>query len=346
MNYKLNRREFIALSATSLMGLAFAPYRLDGSISEDSMDLGRICIESVSIHSQPSDESKILYQRYRDELIHLYYEVISDDGPDYNPLWYRVWGGYVHSSRIQRVFFRTNATEYNIPESGVLAEVTVPVTQTMRKTTVYGWQPIYRLYYESTHWVVGLEDGPDGKPWYKVMDELLDIPYLVATEHLRLIPPEEYAPIASHIPFGKKRVEVKLSTQMLTAYEEDQIVLQTKIASGIPQAKVPHGSIPTKTPTGNFNVYSKMPSKHMGDGIVTADIDAYELPGVPWVSFFAPHGVAFHGTYWHNNYGITMSHGCVNMKTDEAKWLFRWLDFRAEANTVETTGFGTQVIVS
>ncbi len=63
----------------------------------------------------------------------------------------------------------------------------------------------------------------------------------------------------------------------------------------------------------------------MGDGNLTSDIEAYELPGVPWTSFFEPEtGVAFHGTYWHNNFGIPMSHGCVNMRTHEAKWLFRW----------------------
>jgi hypothetical protein len=346
MNFKINRREFLSLSAISLAGLAFSPYRLDGSLSADSMDLGRICIESVSIYDKPSDKSKILYQRYRDELIHLYYEEISDDGPDYNPLWYRVWGGYIHSAHIQRVYYRENVIQYDIPETGILAEITVPVSQTMRYTTVFGWQPIYRLYYGSTHWVVGIENGPDGKPWYKIMDELLDIPYLVQANHLRLIPPEEYAPIATDVPFGQKRVEVKLGMQMLTAYQSDKIVLQTRIASGIPQATVPEGTVPTKTPTGTFNVFSKMPSKHMGDGNVTDDINAYELPGVPWTSFFAPNGVAFHGTYWHNNFGITMSHGCVNMKIEEAKWLFRWLDFPAEPNKIETTGYGTQVIVS
>jgi hypothetical protein len=345
MAYKMDRRRFLSLSASSLAGIAFLPFNLDGLSNEDNLDLGRICIESVSIYSQPSDKSEIVYTRYRDELIHLYYEVISDDGPDYNPLWYRVWGGYIHSARIQRVLFRTNPIQYDIPETGYLAEITVPVSQTMRYTKVFGWQAVYRLYYESTHWVVGIEKGPDGNMWYKVMDELLDIPYLVQAEHLRLIPPEEYTPIATDVPFGKKRVEVKLGMQTLTAYEDDKVVLATKIASGISN----RGSaedVPTQTPTGTFNINSKMPSKHMGDGIITNDISAYELPGVPWTSFFAPNGVAFHGTYWHNNFGIQMSHGCINMKTAEAKWLYRWLDFPAEANKIETTGYGTQVIVS
>ena len=41
---------------------------------------------------------------------------------------------------------------------------------------------------------------------------------------------------------------------------------------------------------------------------------AYELPGVPWVSYFTGNGVAFHGTYWHDNFGSPTSHGCLNMR--------------------------------
>jgi hypothetical protein len=346
MANKMNRREFLTLSGISLAGLAFAPYRKEMNGDDDQMDLGRVCIESVSIYSQPSDKSEIRYQRYRNELVHLYYEVISEDGPDYNPKWYRVWGGYVHSARIQKVHFRTNPVVYDIPEDGVLAELTVPVSQIIRDTLVYGWQPLYRLYYGSVHWVQGVETGPDGQPWYKVFDELLDIPYLVKAEHLRLIAPEEYSPIATEVPFQEKRIEVKLATQMLYAYEYDKLIFQTKIASGVPQREVPPGTVPTKTPTGTFNIESKKPSAHMGDGKITDDITAYELPGIPWVSFFAPHGVAFHGTYWHDNYGTPMSHGCINMKSDEALWLYRWSDFKAKDGKIETTGYGTQVIVS
>jgi lipoprotein-anchoring transpeptidase ErfK/SrfK len=69
----------------------------------------------------------------------------------------------------------------------------------------------------------------------------------------------------------------------------------------------------------------------MGNGELTSDPEAYELPGVPWVSYFHKTGVAFHGTYWHDNFGRMMSHGCVNMRPDEAKWLFRW--------TMPSTGF-------
>ena len=49
----------------------------------------------------------------------------------------------------------------------------------------------------------------------------------------------------------------------------------------------------------------------------------YSLPNVEWVSYFVK-SYAIHGTYWHNNFGTPMSHGCVNMRVREAKWLFNW----------------------
>ena len=82
--------------------------------------------------------------------------------------------------------------------------------------------------------------------------------------------------------------------------------MKTKVSTGIPDRRTDPEIIPTDTPTGEFHVYSKMPSKHMGDGQITSDLEAYELPGVPWTTFFAQNGVALHGTYlahqfWHDH---------------------------------------------
>jgi len=50
----------------------------------------------------------------------------------------------------------------------------------------------------------------------------------------------------------------------------------------------------------------------------------YEEFAVSWTSIFATGGVAIHSTYWHNNYGEKLSHGCVNADPDVAKFVFRW----------------------
>ena len=90
-----------------------------------------------------------------------------------------------------------------------------------------------------------------------------------------------------------------------------------------------------------------MPSKHMGASALAGEVDdTRALPGVPWTSFFADGGYAIHGTYWHNNFGVQMSRGCINLRNEDAKWLFRWMTPQSPPSEVETRGYGTQVIVS
>ena len=314
---------------------------------DDDFDLrilGRVANSQISLYSLPRDDARIIKQLYRDELVNIYAELTPPTGPAWNPLWYRVWGGFIHSANVQKVEIRHNPVISEIREEGQLAEVTVPYTQTMRFTRYEGWLPLYRLYYQTTHWVTGLDEGPDGGPWYELTDELGGTKYHVPAQHLRFIPDEELAPISPDVPFEDKRVEVDLKQQTLTAYERDEIVLFTKISSGVKSAIVTNG-LPTETPTGQFNIYSKMPSKHMGEGRLTDNLEDYELVGVPWTAFFFQGGYALHGTYWHNNFGVPMSRGCVNMRVEDAKWLFRWTLPVTEPETVEKTGFGTQVVI-
>lgn len=348
-NRKLSRRDFLKLGALSLGALgslAFRPLDVWGD-ADPGARLGRVALyPSVSVYSQPNDKSTIVAQRYRDELLNLYYEVRPETGPDYNPLWYRVWQGYVHSAHIEEVKVNLNQPLESVPEKGQLVEVTVPYTQSLRYSRYQGWMEFYRLYYGSLHWVVGIDEGPDGEPWYRVKDELLEIEYQVPAIHMRPVLPEEFSPLSPDVPPEDKRIEVSLGRQMMTAYENDKIVFQTKVSSGMKTPDLPKDETPTETPKGSFRVYSKMPSKHMGDGLLNTGLDAYELPGVPWVTFFEQTGVAFHGTYWHQNFGVPMSHGCLNMKTEEARWVYRWTTPEATFDQWERRGNGTRIIVS
>ncbi len=341
----ITRRSFIKLCALAAGGLAFKPFTPAASgFSNES--LGRVAIYSVSVYAEPNDKSQIVCQRCRDELLNLYYEVISKDGPGYNPKWYRVWQGYVHSAHIERVWNHPNPIPKSAPEKPVLGEITVPFTQTQRKLYGDKWEPVYRLYYGSTHWMHGIDPGPDGTPWARLRDELLEVEYHIPAPHFRIIPVSELTPISPDVPPEKKHIEVSISQQTVTAFEYDKVVLKTKISSGIPGITPSPTGIPTKTPTGAFHIENKMPSKHMGDGNLTSNVEDYELPGVPWTSFFElKTGVAFHGTYWHDNFGITMSHGCVNMRTEEAKWIFRWTTPYPDPTITSTIGYGTYVVV-
>lgn len=100
-------------------------------------------------------------------------------------------------------------------------------------------------------------------------------------------------------------IDVDLSSQ--TAYALRGDVLEKKFI-------VSTGTWLHPTVTGTFKIYVKYRyAKMSGPG--------YYLPNVPYVMYFyKDYGI--HGTYWHNNFGTPMSHGCVNMKTTDAGWLY------------------------
>jgi Uncharacterized protein conserved in bacteria len=346
MSQNISRRDFLKLGALGLLGMAFKPVYNFGELM-DGDNLGRITLDTVSVYSEPDEESTIKFQHYRDEVFHIYNEVMSDKKPFTNPLWYKVWGGYINAAYTQKVQAHLNPVIETLPLSLNAAEITVPYTQSYLQRQKGNWTQLYRLYYSTTHWVTAVVEGPDGQPWYRIKDEMLmidSLDYYVPAQHVRLVPAEELTPISPDVSPDKKRVEVSIEKQELTAYEDSRVVLKTKISSGLDYH--PIGEISWDTPTGTFNVENKMVSKHMGGGQLSTDLDAYILPGVPWTSFFQPElGVAFHGTYWHHNFGNRMSHGCVNMLTEEAKWLFRWLTPAADMTKMNTIGLGTQVTV-
>lgn len=118
---------------------------------------------------------------------------------------------------------------------------------------------------------------------------------------------------------GEKHIYVDLTKQMLTAYQGDTIVLQVPIASGKWHP----------TPDGEFRIWERIRATRMSGG---SGADAYDLPNVPFVMFFGGSGVpdgagfSLHGTYWHDNFGHPMSHGCVNMRIVDAEKIFYWAE--------------------
>jgi lipoprotein-anchoring transpeptidase ErfK/SrfK len=120
--------------------------------------------------------------------------------------------------------------------------------------------------------------------------------------------PTQYVQVqASSGSGGVHWIEVDLSDQMVYAYEGKTIVNSFLVSTGVS---------PYKTITGSFHIYDKVLSGNMwGPG--------YYLPDVPYIMYFQK-GYALHGTYWHNNFGTPMSHGCVNLSIPDAEWLYYW----------------------
>lgn len=323
MGGNLTRRDFLKLGVLAWSSLALRPLPPEDRVAP--LGIGRVTASAVRLYEEPSYKSEKVGWRQRDRLLDIIEEVKSPHGPVYNPRWYRVVGGYAHSGYIQRV----DAAHLNeplswVPEDGRLGEVTVPFTQSLRHLPGDEWQPVYRLYYGSVYWITSVDEGPDGEAWYGLTDDRLRVVLHVPASHIRPISPREISPISPHVPQEKKRIEVSLAEQTLSAYEGKDLILYTQISTGVPTRGPSPNGIPTDTPAGNFHVSLKVPSRHMGDGELTNSLDAYELPGVPWVTFFHAYGIGFHGTYWHDNFGVRMSHGCVNMRNEEAKWIYRW----------------------
>ncbi len=338
----LSRRDFLKTAGSSMSALALRPPPPE-SLSQVEL-LARVATTWVGLYAEPSFRSQRLDRLTRDRLISILAEELSDDGPSYNPRWMRTSDGYAHSGYLQLVKWDLQRPQARLPEGGQLFEVSVPYTRTYREPDPTS-TPLYRLYYQSTAWAVDILNDPDGRSWYKLRDDLLNVHYFARAEHLRRVPFSELQPISPDVPLHLKRIEVSLARQELLAFEENRLVFRTSVSSGIPDTRPRDNGIPTITPKGRFYVDKKMPLRHMGDGKLTADLEAYELPGVPWVSFFTETGVAFHGTYWHTNFGVPMSHGCINMRPEEAKWLYRWNLPPIDASQMLRIGRGTAVVV-
>ena len=176
----------------------------------------------------------------------------------------------MHSAYVQRVERRPpQRTPDRDPEQGQLGEITVAYTQSVRRVGSQNWAKLYRLYYESVHWITGIEQGPDGSLWYELTDDLLHVRHFVPAAHVRPIHPDEISPISADVPPEEKRIEISLADQTLTAYEGSEMVLHTRVSTGIHIDNPPNG-IPTDTPRGRFFIQTKFPSRHMGDGASTA----------------------------------------------------------------------------
>ncbi len=112
-----------------------------------------------------------------------------------------------------------------------------------------------------------------------------------------------------------RRIEVDLSRQYLFAYEDELLVFSAPVATGRDGFN---------TPRGDFAIYYRLPEQTM-TGCLGGE--CWYVPNIPWVQYVVG-GVALHGTYWHNAHGsgVRMSHGCINLRIDDAQWLYEWAD--------------------
>jgi len=117
----------------------------------------------------------------------------------------------------------------------------------------------------------------------------------------------EAPPEVASAESGVRWIDVNLTQQMTYAYQGDKVVNSFLVSTGTWQ---------NPTVTGQYHIYVKLRYTDMtGPG--------YYLPNVPYTMYFYQ-GYGLHGTYWHHNFGTPMSHGCVNLRTPDAEWLYNW----------------------
>jgi len=141
-----------------------------------------------------------------------------------------------------------------------------------------------------------------------------------AAEAFRPITNDELTPI--HPDALDKKIVVDVAHQLLSCYEGKEEVYFARISTGAKYDMYGNPVDKWATPVGMHRVERKYISLQMSGGTTGA---GYDLPGIAWTSIFSTGGVAIHSTFWHNNYGDPVSHGCVNCTPEDAKWIFRWI---------------------
>ncbi|MBK6516239.1 MAG: L,D-transpeptidase family protein [Polyangiaceae bacterium] len=126
---------------------------------------------------------------------------------------------------------------------------------------------------------------------------------------------------AKHAERGRKWISVSIQKQLLIAYEGEKPVYAALVSTGRGGMADPEETFATVR--GTFMIRAKHVSGTM-DGN-QGDDEAFDLRDVPYIQYFHE-GYALHAAYWHNDFGKTRSHGCVNLTPTDAAWLFDWTD--------------------
>lgn len=346
---KFSRRTLLKIGSLGLARAILPPlpkmdFYTDGEIAlpatrKPVLAFARALQWNAVLRSEPNSSAPQVGSLKRDTVLPIFAEVKSDSGSSYNKLWYEVEGGYLYSALAHPVRWQLNKPMTDASEKGFWAEVTVPFVDSRSAPSVKAPATKYRYYGGTTYKVIkalkttdAAKDAQD-KPlpfsgstdwWYQIEDESFPGKYFVPASHLRPIGQAEFTPLSPNIDPQEKKLVVNLKAQMLHAYERDVEVFNCRTATGTYFKDVETGEMKDYTTTpGNWNVFRKTPSQHMYGGAV-GDDESFDLPGIPWVSYFTTSGIAVHGTYWHNDYGIPRSHGCVNVTSENSKWVWRW----------------------
>ncbi len=283
---------------------------------------------TIPIIASPDVSGTKVRDAHRDEVLPWLKEV-SAENIDFNlpnQRWVETPEGYIHSLYLQPCKNIPNVPLSALPEGkvGFWAEVTVPYVDLMmdNPTPVSGWMRDHvayglqaRLYYSQVMWMDQVQTTDAGTIQYHVNELYGRTGDLFWAEGaaFRPLTEEDVAPINPDVDPATKKIVVNVSYQTLTCKEGDREVYFCRVSTGMQDGS---------TPLGDFPIWRKLISVRMAANTVGGS--SYDLPGISWTTLFVGDGVAIHGATSHNDFGTVRSHGCVNCKPEDAKWIFRW----------------------
>lgn len=346
-NNKYSRRDFIKLFGLTFGGIALSGNRLGRVFVDNALvsknpqiepdfppgkTLGRICAGDpgarFDIKSEPYWDAPAIGTAWRDDVFEWKQEVIAKqiDPIRVNQRWVETEEGYIYSEYVQKAKYIPQDPLLELPETplgekGMWVEIVTPYTgmSFVRPPSQYWIRDVAnpRLYYSQVFWAFDVRTNPqNGRTEYclKQLYGAFADAYWVDAAVCRQIQPEEVSPINEDVE--DKHVVVNLLYQTIQCFEGSEEVYFAKVTTG---GIGEEGK--WLTPPGTHTIWRKMVSTHMSAG---GAVGNYDISGVPWTTLFDNNGAAVHSTYWHNYYGTARSHGCVNAKPEDAKWIWRW----------------------
>lgn len=329
--------------------------------------LGRVAVTpnfySTELKAQPNETAAAIRSVGQDEIVVWHREVIGTGVSGRTNLrWVETPDGFIYAPDLQPVRNLPNTPTTAIPagKPGFWAEVTVPYVELQLqnspispgvKYSIQTGQPL-RLYYGQVVWIdqVGSQDGKT------ILYRFSEAPqhgygygdlFLAEGSAFRPLTDDDVAAINPHVDPATKKIVIDATPerQTLSCYEGNTEVYFCRVSTGYGEKY--------STPIGDLSVRWKIFSIHMAAN--TGSDSGYDTMAVPWPVFFAPGGVAIHGAYWHNDFGVRRSHGCVNVSPEDAKWIFRWTapflsldqsEWREDDNSKVGGAYSTSVTVN
>lgn len=349
----ISRRDFLKLVGGTAITSVFHPVnKLDFFYSQnfpEAEHLGRLTA-TINYHSEPriDDYTLLKTQAFEDDVVVINREVVAS-APDFNfpniQRWFETPKGYLFAGYVQPVKNQPNEPLKAILDNkaGFWAEVTVPYADLLIDNPpprapwtkdIIGKGGTPRLYFSQVVWIDQIKMGDTNQILYRFEENGGRPPgatggsygdiFWANANAFRPLTVDDVSPIHPAVDPNTKKINVDTTRNMntVTCMEGKDEVYFCRCSPGAKFNSDGNLVDNWTTVPGDYITQWKTISIHMSGGSTGA---GYDTPAVSWANFFdSQHGMAIHAAFWHNMFGEQVSHGCVNVAPEDAKWIFRW----------------------